>query len=270
MNTLRTTQWRPWRMAATLLSVWSLAGAAQAQPAEAVVDVPTRPGVTVRALHLASPEARASVILLAGGHGGLQLGSDGRIGWGGGNFLVRTRARWAAAGLHVLVPDAPSDRQSPPFLSGQRQKPEHLADVEAMVAWLRARSPGPVWLVGTSRGTQSAAFVGTELPPPRGPDGLVLTATILSDPQGRAVPAMPLERLKVPVLLVHHRQDGCSHCAPERAPALLAALGSASRSELLWFDGGINRGDPCEAAGHHGFAGLEAAVVEAAAAWVLR
>src|SRR4051812_37723037 len=83
-----------------------------------VVDIPTRPGVTQRFVYIAPAGApKASVILLAGGHGGLQIHDGGSFGWGGGNFLVRARQQFVDAGLAVAVVDAPSDKQSPPYLS---------------------------------------------------------------------------------------------------------------------------------------------------------
>jgi len=66
------------------------------------------------------------------GNGGLQIGANGRLGWGAGNFLVRTRALFAAHGLLVAVIDAPSDKQRPRFLSGHRQRPDHAAGVRAV------------------------------------------------------------------------------------------------------------------------------------------
>jgi pimeloyl-ACP methyl ester carboxylesterase len=172
--------------------------------------------------------------------------------------------------LTVAVIDAPSDRQSPPFLSGFRQRPEHAADVKAVIGWLRENAKAPVWLVGTSRGTQSAAYVTTELAGPDGPDGLVLTSTILTDSKGnRPVPAMPLDKIRVPVLVVHHEQDGCEHCSFSEVPVLMGKLGNAPRTQLLSFRGGENRGDPCEAFAYHGFNGLEREVVQQIAAWIL-
>ena len=87
-----------------------------AQVTQQVVDLPTRPGVTQRVLVLAPPGAKAAVVLFAGGHGGLQLTGEGTIRWGKGNFLVRSRQLFAEQGLTVVVLDAPSDRQSLPFL----------------------------------------------------------------------------------------------------------------------------------------------------------
>ena len=134
-----------------------------AQVSEKVVDIPTRPGVTQRFLFLVPENPKAAVILFPGGHGGLQISQNGTLRWGKENFLVRTRQEFADKGLSVVIIDAPSDRQSQPFLSGFRQKAEHAEDIKAVIAWLRKQNNVPVWLVGTSRGTQSAAFIATQL-----------------------------------------------------------------------------------------------------------
>jgi dienelactone hydrolase len=242
---------------------------AHGQTVQKVVDIPTRTGVFQRMVVLSPQVAKAAVILFAGGHGGLQISSNGSFKWGKGNFLVRARQLFAEQGLLTVVVDAPSDRQSPPFLAGFRQTSEHVSDIKAVIAWLREQAKAPVWLVGTSRGTESAAFVATELTGPEGPDGIVLSSTILTDKKGRPVPAMPVEKLRIPVLLVHHEQDGCSHCAFSEIPALMDKLANSPRKQLLSFKGGENIGDPCEALAHHGFNGLDSEVVRQTAAWIL-
>lgn len=260
-----------WRLLLTTLLLCA-AATARAQDGGTVVDVPTRPGVTQRLL-LVPPAAapQAAAILFAGGHGGLQIFPNGSMKWGEGNFLVRTRQAFAAQGLLVAVIDAPSDRQAPPFLGGFRQRPEHVADTKAVIAWLRQRHPGlPVWLVGTSRGTQSAAYIATELPLPDGADGVVLTSSLLKDDRSRPVPAMPLGRIGVPVLVVHHEQDGCDHCLFADLPPMIDKLARNPRHALLTFKGGQTRGDPCDAFGHHGYNGIEAEVVQQTVAWMLQ
>jgi len=255
------------RLVVSMLAATLLAGA-QAQPR--VVDVPTRPNVSQRILVLAPAQPpRAAVVLLAGGHGGLGILPDGSLQWGKGNFLVRSRQLFADQGFMVAVVDAPSDRQSPPHLAGFRQTPEHAADLRAVIAWLRQQAAVPVWLVGTSRGTQSAAYVATELGGPEGPDGVVLSATVLTDRNSRAVPAMPVERIRVPVLVVHHEQDGCRVCPYSEVPVLMRKLENAARKQVLSFTGGRNEGDPCEARAYHGFNGLEPEVVAQMAGWML-
>ncbi len=242
---------------------------ASAQTVQTVVDVPTRPGVTQRLVMLTPPDAKAAVVMFAGGHGGLQIFPNGSLKWGEGNFLVRTRQQFADQGLLVALIDAPSDRQSAPFLAGFRQQPEHAADVKAVIAWLRSKSNLPVWLVGTSRGTQSVAYIATELSGPDGPDGIVLTSSILADRKSRPLPAMPLEKIRIPVLVVHHEQDGCFVTPYAEIPSLMAKLENSPRKELLSFNGGQSTGDPCEAFAYHGYNGIEPEVVRQTAAWLL-
>lgn len=107
---------------------------AHVEIASGVVDIPTRPGVTQRVLVVAATAPKAAVILFAGGHGGLQLTPDGTFGWGKGNFLIRSRQLFADQGLLTVIVDAPSDRQSPPFLTGFRQTEQHVSDIKAVIA----------------------------------------------------------------------------------------------------------------------------------------
>ena len=246
-----------------------LASETSAQVEQRVVDIPSRAGVTQRILLVSPPDPKAAVILFAGGDGGLQIAADGSMASGKGNFLVRTRESFAAKSLRVAVIDAPSDHQHHPFLGGFRQTPEHATDVKAVIAWLRERSNAPVWLVGTSRGTQSAAFVATSLDRGDGPDGLVLTSSVLRDPRSRAVPDMPLDKLRIPVLVVHHELDDCKVCAFRDVGSLMEKLDPVPVKVLLTFKGGRSVGDPCEAFAYHGYNGIEEEVVGKIAAWIL-
>jgi pimeloyl-ACP methyl ester carboxylesterase len=245
------------------------AGPASAQIRQEVVDLPTRPGVTVRTVLLTPPQPQAVAVLLAGGHGGLRIYPTGSMAWGDGNFLVRTRQLFADQGLMVAVVDAPSDRLRPPFLAGWRDSAEHAADLQAVISALRRQTQRPVWLVGTSRGTQSAAHAAVSLPPPEGPDGIVLTSTILVDDNTLAVPRMALARIRVPVLVVHHEQDGCELCRFQDLPALTAGLTHVPRQAVMTVRGGHNTGPACAAMAYHGFNGLEAEVVGRIASWML-
>jgi pimeloyl-ACP methyl ester carboxylesterase len=247
----------------------SIVSIGHAQLNDRVVDIPTRSGVTQRFVLLGPQKPDATVVLFAGGHGGLQIQPDGSCKWGEGNFLVRSRRLFAEQNLMVAAVDAPSDRQSPPYLSGFRQRREHVADIKAVIAWLREQASVPVWLVGTSRGTQSAAFVATQLTGPEGPDGLVLTSTILRDRGERPVPDMDLGKLRIPVLVIHHEYDGCANCAFIDLPRLMKRLGPVPRKELLAFKGGESRGNPCEAFAYHGYNGIEREVVAQTVRWIL-
>lgn len=249
---------------------WALLFPTLGLGAERVVDIPTRPGVTQRMLVITPEHPKASVVLFAGGHGGLRIADDGTIRWGKRNFLVRTRQMFADRGLTVAVVDAPSDRQGPPYLDRFRETPEHVVDIKAVIAWLRQQANVPVWLVGTSRGTLSAAYVTTQLTGADGPDGLVLTSTILTDHWATPVPQMELGNIRVPVLVIHHEHDGCIVCQPGYLPRLMSRLTAAPRKELITVSGGADEGDPCEAMSHHGFNGIEQEVVSRATDWILK
>jgi dienelactone hydrolase len=256
-------------LALVSLSFLIFGSATWTHAASRVVDIPTRPGVTQRILFVSPAHPKAAVILFPGHHGGLQISSDGRLKWGEDNFLVRTRDLFAAQGLLTAVVDAPSDRQSDPYLGGFRYTREHVADIKAVIAWLKQQAKVPVWLIGTSMGTQSAAIIGIRLPVAAGgPDGLVLTSTILRIDKVKPVPDLLLGKIGVPVLVVHHKQDGCEYTPYSEVPRLMAGLSASPRKELLTVDGGQTRQNPCSALTYHGFFGIEKDVVTKIAQWI--
>jgi hypothetical protein len=234
---------------------------------EEVRTIPARPGVTESFL-LVKPRGApvASVILLAGGDGVLALTPSGpsRLQ---SNFLVRTRQRFANAGLLVAVLDSPSDRTS---LWNFRTTADHAADLKAAIAALRDIANVPVWLVGTSMGTLSAASAAARLKE-GGPDGIVLTSSVseTSRMSGESVRHVALGDIRVPVLIVHHRNDTCKASPYAWAADAPKALQQAPVKEVLAYEGGSPPiSEPCEAKSAHGYLGLEPQVVAAIAAWI--
>lgn len=130
--------YRNLKISALLFFVF-LSGYARAEIEQGVIDIQTRSGVSQRLLVMAPAEPKATVILFAEGHGGLQIAGEDSFKWGKGNFLIRSREIFKDQGLLVIVVDAPSDRQSEPYLSGFRQTPEHVMDVKAVIAWAGGR-----------------------------------------------------------------------------------------------------------------------------------
>jgi hypothetical protein len=98
----------------------------------------------------------------------------------------------------------------------------------------------------------------------------VLTSTILTEEKGRPVPVMPLGTVKIPTLVVHHKEDGCQHCAYGEIPKLMDKLTAAARKELVTIEGGTNIGDPCEAQAYHGFNGRDEEVADKIAKWIVQ
>jgi predicted alpha/beta-hydrolase family hydrolase len=253
-------------LALVLIGALVLGCAALAPAADDIRTIPTRPGVT-EAFILVRPSGApvASVILFAGGNGLLALGS-GKLGLGG-NFLVRNRARFASEGLLVAVVDTPSDH--PSGLDGFRTSAAHAEDIRALIAALKQEAPVPVWLIGTSMGTVSAANGAARLSAD-GPDGLVLTSTVTRAGRERpeSVGDVRLGDVRVPTLIVHHKNDACRSTPYADTPALLRDF-KVSRKELLAFDGGDPpQSGPCDARAAHGYFGIDAQVVTAIVAWI--
>ena len=76
-----------------------------------LVSIPTPRGAKQSFILIKPEKPVASVVLFAGGHGGLGLKSASAMRWGAGNFLVRSRDAFAARNLMVAVIDAPSDHR---------------------------------------------------------------------------------------------------------------------------------------------------------------
>ena len=246
-----------------------------AQATESKLVSITTPRGAKQAFILIKPDSKpvASVVLFAGGHGALGLRSAASMRWGAGNFLVRTREMFAAKGLMVAVLDAPSDQQGG-MKATFRMGGGHAGDIGAVAAYLKKEAEVPVWLVGTSMGTFSAAAgaIGA-----KGIDGLVLTSTISrskrnwkiarSHPNG--VGSMALGKVTVPTLIVSHTKDGCDITPASDAPKLQKRLIGAKPVEVVLLQGGSRPvSAPCEAKAQHGFLGIEGKAVDAIANFV--
>jgi alpha/beta superfamily hydrolase len=235
--------------------------------AEDIVTLPTRGGVTQSYL-LAAPEggkAQAVAILFAGGAGRVNLEREtARTDLDRGNFLVRSRRLFAQRGVAAAVMDAPSDE--PAGMSDEfRLGSSHAEDIAKAVADLKKRYPGsPVFLVGTSRGTISAASAGKQLA--RSVDGVVLTATLFLAAGPRpGLSGFDFSTIPSPVLFVHHVDDACAYTPYSAARQL------ADRFPVLAVSGGLPaRSKPCEAMSPHGFIGKEAETVDAIVNWMVK
>lgn len=243
-----------------LLLILATANAVVCAASVEVQTVSPRPNASVRFLFLPQEHSVGSVIMLPGGTGYIGILDDGNIPEPG-NFLVRTREMWRAQGFQVAIVDAPSDE--PGMSDGFRRSAEHSIDLAAVAAFLKQRAPVPVWLVGTSRGTISAAAAAIHLG--ESIDGVVLTSSMV---RGDSLLGLELERLSKPVLVVHHRDDVCKETPFSGVRRLLDRLTHAQVKALIAEEGGISQGNPCGAFAHHGYNGIESKVVKDIADWI--
>lgn len=217
------------------------------------------------------------LVLIPGGTGKLLL-QPGQSNSVSTNFVVRTRYQFAAQRFVVAVLDAASDFDAlPEGLVGHRLlgKPfnfEYLEDLAAVIKDLRSRFPGlPVWMVGTSRGTESAARAAAELgPAPNGPDGIVLTSA-LTGPSGPGdLTDVALEDIRVPTLIVSDKADQCRVTRPDDSKLLLQRLTGAAAAEFLQVQGGTLAplSTSCNGLAGHGFFGVEDKAVDKIGDWI--
>lgn len=242
-----------------------------------LVTLAARGGTEVSYAFAPAPDgvaARGAVVLLAGGDGRLKLDAQGCAKALGGNFLVRSAGLFREAGYLTALVDAPSDHQGVDGLAGFRNTEAHGIDLGHVVADLRRRVKGPVWVIGTSRGTISAANLASRATGDAAPDGVVLSSALMQGTSGgqktwtqRTVFDLALTAIKVPVLVIGHVHDQCLRSPPGEMPRLLAQFGSSVRKQMVSVEGGTAPSGPanlgaCEGRSPHGYVGQEAATVE--------
>jgi hypothetical protein len=234
--------------------------------AEEIVTLRTRDGVTQSFL-LSAPAQQpfAVALLFPGSYGNINLRTeDGEIKFGAGNFLVRSRQLFVDGGVATAVMDAPSD-EARGMADWFRLGDKHAAYIAAVVAELRKRyADAPIFLVGTSRGTVSAAAAGRALADRVA--GVVLTATLfVASRSGQGLSGFDFTTIRAPVLLVHHVDDGCRETPYRSAKSL-----SEKFPLITVRSGDPSRSDPCEAFSAHGFLGKEPPTVGAIVNWMLK
>lgn len=235
--------------------------------ADELVSVPIpRSGVTSSYWWMPRASATSTVLLISGGGGG--MGYDGTQPQSD-NFLVRTRGLFAANGFNVAVLGLSSDMRN--LTQNVRNSQEHAQDVLTVVKAIRTVSQLPIWLVGTSRGTISAAAAAI-LDQGQLVSGIVLTSgyapSLLSLRTG-LLSQQGVDTIKVPTLAYHHKNDGCRATSASSVSGMVAALGSAPVKKLWLVEGGgPPSGDPCEPRGHHGFVGMEQQAVDDISGWI--
>jgi pimeloyl-ACP methyl ester carboxylesterase len=238
--------------------------AASAGVTDQLVDLAKPNGTNLRYLLTTdskTPAPAIGVILFAGGQGAINL--DKGVPGFNGNFLVRTRQMFAQHGLAVAVYDPSSDLG--PMSDAARMSQPHADEVAQVLAdFKRKTGVKQVYLVGTSRGTISAAYLATVF---NGEvSGVVLTSTVFQASKGSTgLSRFDFSTISQPLLFVHHVADACKTTSPGYASAL------ASKYPVIWVEG--VEGDLEEPCGHHsahGYLGREAATVRAIAEWILQ
>ena len=219
---------------------------------EKLVSLKSKRGAEQTFILIKPDNPTASVILFAGGHGGLGLNGVDTFEWGEENFVVRARRDFAAKGLMVALVDAPSDK---PRLNGKfRVSRKHASDIADVTKYLKGIKDVPVWMVGFSMGTFSATSVAIKKR--RLISGLVLVSTMTGVPDELeflakkfpdGVASLNLRKVRAPTLIVAHEDDRCDYTPPKKgAEKLKEGLSNASTVKAVFIKGGLGqRKDEC-------------------------
>ena len=211
--------------------------------ADELLVLPTREGVTNSYWWMPRINAKANLILLSGGSGG--------IGYRNGtpqssNFLIRSREHFATGNPEgnfnvALMGNASDMRQLDP---GLRARSEHVQDIAAVVAHIRAKNKAPIWLLSAS-------------------------CTAFKTPT--SVPKQAIDKIRVPVLIISHEKDRCNATRPDENKYIIEGLKNARVKKLVTSSGGHNpTGDECEALHWHGFINYEAQASKAITDWIIK
>lgn len=235
-----------------------------------LMQITTGRGAEIKYVRCQAQDPVAVLLLFPGGPGRIDLSGEGEqfsIG-GGSGFTARNYTNFATQGFLTVLLDAPSDFYTENGMPPQfRIGTGHAADVHDLLEAVPESATLPVWVLGISMGSLSAANMGIRLtnrlqglvlascPTQPEPDGAlytVLTNGILD---------MQLGEIGIPVLVAYHSNDGCSETPASNAPAVVTALSNAGPCELRYFSGGDpGEGNPCGTTVYHSFWGLDGEV----------
>lgn len=216
----------------------------------------------------------AALVLLPGGGGVLDLDDDGCARNLTGNTLTRNVAALRKAGFATALVDAPTDYQSGDGLGGFRTHEDHADDLGAVIADVRGRSPLPIYIVGSSRGTISAVNAAASLSGIFAPDGVILFSPITSGFVGgrkawvaQTVFDQPLDAITKPILVVAHESDTCVRTPPEKARDILLRTNGDIEEMVLITGGpaantGVKGVKACQGKLPHGFGGQDERIVD--------
>ena len=243
----------------------ALVASALAAGYEAIEIVPTRPDVTVRLMVIkANAKPTTALILFPGADGTKHFGEkDGRF-WVSKNFLMRTARDLASAGYVVVAVDAPSD-QSCSMSDQFRTSPQHAKDIRKIIAYLKEKHRvTSLYLVGTSRGTLSAAYLASVFDDPS-IKGVILTSVYFpADLSG-----IDVNGIDDPVLIIHHLYDECRATPIQGAIEMKERLTESPQVDVVVVTGGSPPAPgSCSSLNNHGFYGMETPVIGVIKDWI--
>ncbi|MEY3871973.1 MAG: hypothetical protein RLZZ296_968 [Pseudomonadota bacterium] len=194
--------------------------------------------------------AKALLVFIPGGEGyiGLKPGqTDHRYQFY--QMLKRlTNPAFTSGKFDVVLLDSPAELSPRQPYPTARAGSDHMVRIESVVRFYKEKTALPVWLMGHSNGGISLTEFVLYL---QKGDKMSLIAGII--PSGARSETYFKPPMNLPVLVLHHQQDACSHTLPKSAAenfAQVKAFNTAS-TELVWLTSGeAEPRDPCRSGFH--------------------
>jgi hypothetical protein len=223
-----------------------------------VFDVPYKDDAPTRTLLLTAKNPKAVVLLFPGGGGVLRLQDDGSTS--NSHTFVRSKELWAQYGIDAVLVDTPYGLGD--GKNNARSTRDHQQRILNVVKYYKEKLNLPIWLFGHSMGTVSVSqFIngGSE-------QGQMISGVIVA---GTYKSVSLSEDSKLPVLAIHHLNDGCVHTPKSASESVINNRPKDSRSQLILIDAGVGSGDECLSYAHHGFNQNEDELIKVAAKFIL-
>lgn len=224
-----------------------------------VFDVPYKDDPPTRTLLVATPNAKALVLLFPGGGGMLRLQDDGSST----NFhtFVRSKNLWAQYGIDAILVDTPYDLGS--GMRNSRSIRNHQQRILNVVRYYKEKLNLPMWIFGHSMGTVSVTEFANG-----GKDQAALISGVIVAGTYRS--ASIDSDVIMPVQAIHHVDDGCASTPFSTSEGIIKNRPSKSPSQFVPMEGGVSEGDVCGSKAYHGFNEKEPEFIKAAAQFILK
>jgi pimeloyl-ACP methyl ester carboxylesterase len=238
----------------------------------------TRPNTAVRVLLMKADHPTYAVMLLPGGHGNINLDSQGHIGWGEDDFAIRTRWHYFDHGIAAIVPDVALDHKPPVSLAGFRTSELQAEDLRALSEQLHGMA-SKVWIIAYDTGATSAlnAIARGKIDSIA---GLVLISPILEQPDPDStllIDGVKRALGRMPVLVISHQLDPCSSPVANqirnvatalRAPHFQSIILRGGQKQFMLHDAFAYPEGSCNTQPAHALAGLEEVVTSKIIDWL--
>ena len=222
------------------------------EPIDKGLGISDKPSIS---MYWQGKDSKALILFIPGG--------DGRIGIKEGQADLRhpyyqslkrlSNPAMTSGHTDFVILDSPNElspRQPYPTARGTT---DHIVRIESAIRFYKEKTGLPIWLMGQSNGGISLTEYVKFAQKNKKMD--LISGLILSGARSESNFNPPIN---MPVLFIHHKEDGCSKITPSSAMSNFQVMKkiNLSTTEIIWITSGEEEAtNPCHS-GHHMFFGV--------------